>query len=158
MNSNIPAEILNITIEDLLLKERDGFQRHILTRIYNALKYSDKTYGYIVVNTVGDLMQYSQCDLLKYPDFGRKSVAVLVELLIKEYGITLPMYRDNRPRHNYYKPCQKLSMYAMQPNERKEVSRFLAICRVPGGWIYETRQGSCFVPYSAEFSEVSNDR
>jgi DNA-directed RNA polymerase subunit alpha len=52
-------------------------------RAYNCLKRAQ-------INTVADLLDYSQEDLLEIKNFGQKSAEEVIEALQKSLGITLP--------------------------------------------------------------------
>ncbi|MGH2414438.1 MAG: DNA-directed RNA polymerase subunit alpha C-terminal domain-containing protein, partial [Microcystaceae cyanobacterium] len=52
-------------------------------RAYNCLKRAQ-------INTVADLLDYSQEDLLEIKNFGQKSAEEVIEALQKRLGITLP--------------------------------------------------------------------
>jgi len=52
-------------------------------RAYNCLKRAQ-------INTVADLLEYSQEDLLEIKNFGQKSAEEVIEALQKRLGITLP--------------------------------------------------------------------
>jgi DNA-directed RNA polymerase subunit alpha len=52
-------------------------------RAYNCLKRAQ-------INTVADLLDYSQEDLLEIKNFGAKSAEEVIEALQKRLGITLP--------------------------------------------------------------------
>ena len=62
-----------ITIEELQLS----------VRAYNCLKRAQ-------INSVADLLDYSQEDLLEIKNFGQKSAEEVIEALQKRLGITLP--------------------------------------------------------------------
>ncbi|AFY78708.1 DNA-directed RNA polymerase, alpha subunit [Pleurocapsa sp. PCC 7327] len=68
----IPPES-QIPIEELQLS----------VRAYNCLKRAQ-------INTVADLLEYSQEDLLEIKNFGQKSAEEVIEALQKRLGITLP--------------------------------------------------------------------
>ena len=53
-------------------------------RAYNCLKRAQ-------INTVADLLDYSQEDLLEIKNFGQKSAEEVIEALQKRLGITLPL-------------------------------------------------------------------
>ena len=52
-------------------------------RAYNCLKRAQ-------INSVADLLDYSQEDLLEIKNFGQKSAEEVIEALQKRLGITLP--------------------------------------------------------------------
>ena len=60
-------------------------------RAYNCLKRAQ-------VNSVADLLDYTQEDLLEIKNFGQKSAEEVVEALQRRLGITLPMERASK--HN----------------------------------------------------------
>lgn len=64
--SQIPIEELNLSV-----------------RAYNCLKRAQ-------INSVADLLEYSQEDLLEIKNFGQKSADEVIEALQKRLGITLP--------------------------------------------------------------------
>uniref|UniRef100_B8HMS8 DNA-directed RNA polymerase subunit alpha n=1 Tax=Cyanothece sp. (strain PCC 7425 / ATCC 29141) TaxID=395961 RepID=B8HMS8_CYAP4 len=65
--NQIPIESLNLSV-----------------RAYNCLKRAQ-------INTVADLLEYSQEDLLEIKNFGAKSAEEVIEALHKNLGITLPL-------------------------------------------------------------------
>lgn len=65
-NNQIPIEELQLSV-----------------RAYNCLKRAQ-------INTVADLLDYSQEDLLEIKNFGQKSAEEVIEALQKRLGITLP--------------------------------------------------------------------
>ena len=71
-NSQIPIEELQLSV-----------------RAYNCLKRAQ-------INSVADLIDYSQEDLLEIKNFGQKSAEEVVEALQKRLGITLPLERINK--------------------------------------------------------------
>jgi DNA-directed RNA polymerase subunit alpha len=64
-SSQIPIEELNLSV-----------------RAYNCLKRAQ-------INTVADLLEYSQDDLLEIKNFGQKSAEEVIEALQQRLGITL---------------------------------------------------------------------
>jgi DNA-directed RNA polymerase subunit alpha len=56
-------------------------------RAYNCLKRAQ-------INTVADLLDYSQEDLLEIKNFGQKSAEEVIEALQKRLGITLPQEKS----------------------------------------------------------------
>jgi DNA-directed RNA polymerase subunit alpha len=52
-------------------------------RAYNCLKRAQ-------INSVADLLDYSQEDLLEIKNFGQKSAEEVIEALQRRLGITLP--------------------------------------------------------------------
>lgn len=58
-------------------------------RAYNCLKRAQ-------INTVADLLDYSQEDLLEIKNFGQKSAEEVIEALQKRLGITLPQEKANK--------------------------------------------------------------
>ncbi|ASC74324.1 DNA-directed RNA polymerase subunit alpha [Halomicronema hongdechloris C2206] len=57
---------------------------HLSVRAYNCLKRAQ-------INSVSDLLDYSQEDLLEIKNFGQKSAEEVIEALQDRLGITLPM-------------------------------------------------------------------
>jgi len=51
-------------------------------------------------------------------------------------------------------PDKKCSWQDMELEEFKPVGRNcnISVVRVPGGWVYMTMQGCCFIPFNDEFS------
>jgi hypothetical protein len=48
------------------------------------------------------------------------------------------------------------NIYELELHEGTEISKLVQVLRVPGGWIYNLKQGGeVFVPYSIEF-EIKN--
>jgi len=68
----------NINIKDILVEELD-----LSVRAYNCLKRAQ-------INTVSDLLNFSQEDLLQIKNFGRRSAEEVIEALQKKLGIFLP--------------------------------------------------------------------
>lgn len=78
--SHIPDDpTAQIPIEELQLS----------VRAYNCLKRAQ-------VNSVADLLDYTQEDLLEIKNFGQKSAEEVVEALQRRLGITLPMERGSK--------------------------------------------------------------
>lgn len=65
-------------------------QLRIPSKAYNSLKRAN-------INTVSDLLDYTQDDLLSIPNFGRKSVDDILEALQAQFSIDLP---ENNPLCN----------------------------------------------------------
>ena len=63
-------------------------------RAYNCLKRAQ-------VNSVADLLDYTQEDLLEIKNFGQKSAEEVIEALQKRLGITLPHEKSAKP--SWYK-------------------------------------------------------
>jgi DNA-directed RNA polymerase subunit alpha len=81
MGSDIPDDpTAQIPIEELQLS----------VRAYNCLKRAQ-------VNSVADLLDYTQEDLLEIKNFGQKSAEEVVEALQRRLGITLPQERGSKP-------------------------------------------------------------
>jgi DNA-directed RNA polymerase subunit alpha len=59
-------------------------------RAYNCLKRAQ-------INSVADLLDYSQEDLLEIKNFGQKSAEEVVEALQQRLGITLPQEKSSKP-------------------------------------------------------------
>jgi DNA-directed RNA polymerase subunit alpha len=60
-------------------------------RAYNCLKRAQ-------INSVADLLDYSQEDLLEIKNFGQKSAEEVVEALQQRLGITLPQEKSSKPQ------------------------------------------------------------
>ncbi|HAN46981.1 MAG TPA: DNA-directed RNA polymerase subunit alpha, partial [Cyanobacteria bacterium UBA8156] len=56
---------------------------HLSVRAYNCLKRAQ-------INTIADLLGYSQEDLLEIKNFGQKSADEVIEALQARLGLTLP--------------------------------------------------------------------
>ncbi|AFY85727.1 MAG: DNA-directed RNA polymerase subunit alpha [Chroococcidiopsis cubana SAG 39.79] len=83
MKDEIPADedpTSQIPIEELQLS----------VRAYNCLKRAQ-------VNSVADLLDYTQEDLLEIKNFGQKSAEEVIEALQKRLGITLPHEKSSKP-------------------------------------------------------------
>lgn len=79
-SSDIPDDpTAQIPIEELQLS----------VRAYNCLKRAQ-------VNSVADLLDYTQEDLLEIKNFGQKSAEEVVEALQRRLGITLPQERSSK--------------------------------------------------------------
>lgn len=61
-------------------------------RAYNCLKRAQ-------INSVADLLDYSQEDLLEIKNFGQKSAEEVVEALQQRLGITLPQEKSSKNNH-----------------------------------------------------------
>jgi DNA-directed RNA polymerase subunit alpha len=72
-NSQIPIEELQLSV-----------------RAYNCLKRAQ-------INSVADLLDYSQEDLLEIKNFGQKSAEEVIEALQQRLGITLPHEKSAKP-------------------------------------------------------------
>lgn len=72
---DVPDSVKEITINQLKI---DDSQR---VRILNGLKFEN-------INTIGDLLEKSQAELLRIPNFGRKSLGVLLDS-ISIYGLSI---------------------------------------------------------------------
>lgn len=59
-------------------------------RAYNCLKRAQ-------INSVADLLDYSQEDLLEIKNFGQKSAEEVIEALQRRLGITLPVEKSAKP-------------------------------------------------------------
>jgi DNA-directed RNA polymerase subunit alpha len=59
-------------------------------RAYNCLKRAQ-------INSVADLLDYSQEDLLEIKNFGQKSAEEVIDALQKRLGITLPHEKSAKP-------------------------------------------------------------
>jgi DNA-directed RNA polymerase subunit alpha len=59
-------------------------------RAYNCLKRAQ-------INSVADLLDYSQEDLLEIKNFGQKSAEEVIEALQRRLGITLPQEKAAKP-------------------------------------------------------------
>ncbi|MBM0741730.1 DNA-directed RNA polymerase subunit alpha [Phormidium sp. CLA17] len=77
---NDPAN--QIPIEELQLS----------VRAYNCLKRAQ-------INSVADLLDYTQEDLLEIKNFGQKSAEEVVEALQQRLGITLPQEKSSKSNH-----------------------------------------------------------
>lgn len=63
---------------------------HLSVRAYNCLKRAQ-------INSVADLLDYTQEDLLEIKNFGQKSAEEVIEALQKRLGITLPKEKSAKP-------------------------------------------------------------
>ncbi|PSN19985.1 DNA-directed RNA polymerase subunit alpha [filamentous cyanobacterium CCP5] len=62
---------------------------HLSVRAYNCLKRAQ-------INSVSDLLDYSQEDLLEIKNFGQKSAEEVIEALQERLGITLPIEKSSK--------------------------------------------------------------
>lgn len=62
---------------------------HLSVRAYNCLKRAQ-------INSVSDLLDYSQEDLLEIKNFGQKSAEEVIEALQERLGITLPVEKSSK--------------------------------------------------------------
>jgi len=72
-NNQIPIEELRLSV-----------------RAYNCLKRAQ-------INSVADLLDFSQEDLLEIKNFGQKSAEEVIEALQERLGITLPIEKSSKP-------------------------------------------------------------
>lgn len=72
-NNQIPIEELRLSV-----------------RAYNCLKRAQ-------INSVADLLDFSQEDLLEIKNFGQKSAEEVIEALQERLGITLPVEKSSKP-------------------------------------------------------------
>mgnify|MGYP006279493599 CR=1 FL=1 len=72
---------------ELLLKPVDNLE--LTVRTYNCLKAES-------IFTVGELVQRTELELLRMPNFGKKSLSEVKEVL-QSYGLKLHMQLDNWP-------------------------------------------------------------
>jgi DNA-directed RNA polymerase subunit alpha len=63
---------------------------HLSVRAYNCLKRAQ-------INSVADLLDYTQEDLLEIKNFGQKSAEEVIEALQRRLGITLPKEKSAKP-------------------------------------------------------------
>lgn len=63
---------------------------HLSVRAYNCLKRAQ-------INSVSDLLDYTQEDLLEIKNFGQKSAEEVIEALQERLGITLPVEKSAKP-------------------------------------------------------------
>ncbi|MGF1568838.1 MAG: DNA-directed RNA polymerase subunit alpha [Nodosilinea sp.] len=89
----------NVTLEpkfDEEVKEEDPNNQipieelRLSVRAYNCLKRAQ-------INSVADLLDFSQEDLLEIKNFGQKSAEEVIEALQERLGITLPMEKAAKP-------------------------------------------------------------
>ena len=62
---------------------------HLSVRAYNCLKRAQ-------INSVSDLLDYTQEDLLEIKNFGQKSAEEVIEALQNRLGITLPLEKSSK--------------------------------------------------------------
>jgi DNA-directed RNA polymerase subunit alpha len=100
--SSIIVDLFN-PLKDLTLEEiPDDYQEdedptsqipieelQLSVRAYNCLKRAQ-------INSVSDLLDYSQEDLLEIKNFGQKSADEVIEALRKRLGITLPQEKSGK--------------------------------------------------------------
>jgi DNA-directed RNA polymerase subunit alpha len=83
-------------IEDVEAKEEDETNQipieglSLSVRAYNCLKRAQ-------INSVADLLEYTQEDLLEIKNFGTKSAEEVIEALQTHLGITLPREKSSKP-------------------------------------------------------------
>ncbi len=89
----------DITLESIKTDQADDVdptsqipieELQLSVRAYNCLKRAQ-------INSVADLRDYTQEDLLEIKNFGQKSAEEVIEALQKRLGITLPQERANKP-------------------------------------------------------------
>lgn len=79
-------------LREVLAIRIDGLELSI--RAHNCLKAAK-------IETLGELVQKTETDMLQYPNFGRKSLAELIDLLKKyglEFGMKLPFKLDKKEK------------------------------------------------------------
>lgn len=91
-----PLRALNLTLENDIEKEDNSKIGQILieelqlsVRAYNCLKRAQ-------INSVADLLDYSQEDLLEIKNFGQKSAEEVIDALNNKLGIELPKEKNNQ--------------------------------------------------------------
>lgn len=77
-------------IEDDPSKQIPIEELHLSVRAYNCLKRAQ-------INSVSDLLDYTQEDLLEIKNFGQKSAEEVIEALQEHLGITLPIEKSAKP-------------------------------------------------------------
>ncbi|ERT06422.1 DNA-directed RNA polymerase, alpha subunit [Lyngbya aestuarii BL J] len=89
----------DITLESIKTDQTDDVdptsqipieELQLSVRAYNCLKRAQ-------INSVADLRDYTQEDLLEIKNFGQKSAEEVIEALQKRLGITLPQERAGKP-------------------------------------------------------------
>ena len=89
----------DITIESMIDESPDDSdptsqipieELQLSVRAYNCLKRAQ-------INSVADLLDYTQEDLLEIKNFGQKSAEEVIEALQKRLGITLPQEKSAKP-------------------------------------------------------------
>jgi DNA-directed RNA polymerase subunit alpha len=89
----------DITLESIKTDQTDDVdptsqipieELQLSVRAYNCLKRAQ-------INSVADLRDYTQEDLLEIKNFGQKSAEEVIEALQKRLGITLPQERASKP-------------------------------------------------------------
>ncbi|MBD2482657.1 MULTISPECIES: DNA-directed RNA polymerase subunit alpha [Planktothrix] len=89
----------DITLESIKSDQNDDIdptsqipieELQLSVRAYNCLKRAQ-------INSVADLRDYTQEDLLEIKNFGQKSAEEVIEALQKRLGITLPQERASKP-------------------------------------------------------------
>ena len=103
--ANILVDLFNplreITFEPTQKDEEEGDdptnqipieELQLSVRAYNCLKRAQ-------INSVADLLDYSQEDLLEIKNFGQKSAEEVVEALQQRLGITLPQEKSSKSSH-----------------------------------------------------------
>lgn len=89
----------DITIESMIDESSDDSdptsqipieELQLSVRAYNCLKRAQ-------INSVADLLDYTQEDLLEIKNFGQKSAEEVIEALQKRLGITLPQEKSAKP-------------------------------------------------------------
>ena len=77
-NTEDDDSILNKPIEWLFPKTIENKTTSLSSRVCTAMTWSDQH-----VNTIGDLIQYSRFDLIKFKDIGKKGLAFIQDSLAK---------------------------------------------------------------------------
>lgn len=95
---NLFSPLKDVTLEPKLdeeVKEEDPNNQipieelRLSVRAYNCLKRAQ-------INSVADLLDFSQEDLLEIKNFGQKSAEEVIEALQERLGITLPMEKSSK--------------------------------------------------------------
>ncbi|MFS8119342.1 MAG: DNA-directed RNA polymerase subunit alpha [Microcoleus sp.] len=76
-------------VEDILGSQIPIEELQLSVRAYNCLKRAQ-------INSVADLLDYTQEDLLEIKNFGQKSAEEVIEALQKRLGITLPQEKSSK--------------------------------------------------------------
>nr|YP_010881291.1 RNA polymerase alpha subunit [Fossombronia foveolata]WIA67244.1 RNA polymerase alpha subunit [Fossombronia foveolata] len=87
----LPLQFVSLNIEemtkDVAFKHIFIDQSELSARAYNCLKRVD-------VHTIADLLNYTEDDLIKIKNFGKKSVEQVLEALDKRFSVDLPRNKN----------------------------------------------------------------
>jgi len=143
----IPKHVLDMKIDEAVngyFTTTQSSGHGTYGRMLNFFQYHNPR-----IETVGDLLKYSNRELWRMPNIGKRTIAeieaVLDRLLIKfPYWPGEPAIYRGEPEL----PEPPNPFYSLKLHEVLEVNKNTQVMRVPGGWIYEffAEDNQIFVP------------